>query len=147
MKKNRFDSQVIFTIIGVLFLIVLPICAAIYATFNDIKTHFYDEGVERGILRVIENPNYYPELNDWFEDKFDEEVQALVDDGTDYEDAIEAFNWMQNELVFYTDNSNLYHRITCGALSGQTFHVTFRNGNEYERLKPHFDCCEDYYGY
>lgn len=147
MKKKILDA--LSTVLLALFVIAL-IGFVIYMNIADskiVKTYAYEKGVDAGILRVIENPDDYPELNDWFRDKFDEEVQALVGDETDYEDAIEAFNWMQDELVFYTDKNNLYHRLTCGALEGNTIYVTFRNGSTFESLEPCYGCCGDDYGY
>ena len=146
MKKTT--SVPILTFAYSLFAIAL-IGFVLYLNISDsriVKNYSYKKGVDAGILKVIENPDDYEDLEYYFEDKYSEEVQELVDDGTNYEDAIECFNWMQNELVFYTDKNDLYHRLTCGALEGQTIYVTFRNGSTFESLEPCYGCCGDDYG-
>lgn len=146
MKKKI--SDMFTTVLFSLFAIAL-IGFVLYLNISDsriVKNYSYKKGVDAGILKVIENPDDYEDLECYFEDKYSEEVQELVDDGTNYEDAIECFNWMQNELVFYTDKNDLYHRLTCGALEGQTIYVTFRNGSTFESLEPCYGCCGDDYG-
>ena len=146
MKKKILDM--LSTVLNVLFVIAL-IGFILYLNISDsriVKNYSYKKGVDAGILKVIENPDDYEDLEYYFEDKYSEEVQELVDDGTNYEDAIVCFICMQNELVFYTKKNDLYHRLTCGALEGQTIYVTFRNGSTFESLEPCYGCCGDDYG-
>lgn len=133
--------------IAMAIVMVLSLTSCVYTQedYDEAVKAAYDEGHEAGyeacMHEIEDSPDY--DTDSAAEDVY-KEIQDLVTDETDYYTAIKWFNWMQDSMVFYPEGSTTFHRITCSELDGKTFHVTFTNGTDFERLSPHLECCGDY---